>query len=297
MRTSIRKRFIVGIVFFLVIILLLSILSAFYLNRLSGKTSAILKENHYSVIYARDMAEDLTNINLEITKCFLMNKSLDSIFIRKNLNLFSKSLNLEKNNITETGEGKLAMDIETGFNDYHDFVERIIKSPIQVAMVSDLQNKFGSIYQQLMLLLQMNENAIEVKTHDARVSAKNASIQMTIVGTLCFLIAFAFTFSFGSYFNERFLQLYNGIKEIGSNNYGQRLHFDGKDEFYEISLVFNEMAEKLSETHSKKPLTFQDDLEKDQNLNNMKELKRLLISMKNIEEQAAVLISKIENKK
>jgi methyl-accepting chemotaxis protein len=261
---------------------------------LSGKTSAILKENHYSDVYARDMAEDLTNINQEITKCFLMNKNSDSIFIRKKLNLFSKSLNLEKNNITEPGEGKLAMDIETGFNEYRDSVEKIIKSPIQVAKVSDLQNKFGSLYQQLMLLLQINENAIEVKTHDAKVSAKNASMQMTIVGTLCFLIAFAFTFSFGSYFNERFLQLYNGIKEIGSNNYGQRLHFDGKDEFHEISLVFNEMAEKLSETHPKKPLAVQGDLE---NLNDMKELKRLLIGMKSIEEQAATLISKIENKK
>ena len=297
MRTSIRTRFIFFVVFFLVIILLLSVLSAFYLNKLSGKTSAILKENHYSDVYARDMSEDLTNINQEITKCFLMNKSSDVIFIRKQLNLFTKSLNLEKNNITETGEGKLAMDIETGFNEYRDSVEKIIKSPKQVAMVSDLQNKFGSLYQQLILLLQINENAIEVKTHDAKVSSKNASLQMTLVGTVCFLIAFAFTFSFGSYFNERFFELYNGIKEISSNNYGQRLHFDGKDEFYEISLVFNEMAEKLSETHPKKPLTFQGGIEKDQNLNDIQELKRLLISLKSIEEQASVLIAKVENKK
>jgi nitrate/nitrite-specific signal transduction histidine kinase len=136
-----------------------------------------------------------------------------------------------------------------------------------------------------------------VKTRDAKVSAKNASLQMTFVGTVCFLIAFGFTFSFGSYFNERFFELYNGIKEISSNNYGQRLHFDGKDEFYEISLVFNEMAEKLSENNPKKPSTVQVDLEKDKNLNDMQELKRLLISMKNIEEQATVLISKIEKKK
>ena len=54
MKTSIRsKKFTMGMVLFLVIILLLSISSAFYLNKLSGKTSAILKENHYSVVYAR----------------------------------------------------------------------------------------------------------------------------------------------------------------------------------------------------------------------------------------------------
>ncbi len=50
MKTSIRsKRFTMGMILFLVIILLLSISSAYYLNRLSDKTSAILKENHYSL--------------------------------------------------------------------------------------------------------------------------------------------------------------------------------------------------------------------------------------------------------
>lgn len=298
MKTSIRTKFTLGVVFFLVIILLLSVLSGFYLNRLSGKTSAILKENHYSVIYARDMSEDLTNINQEITNCFLADKKPDSSIINKELKLFNKSLQLEKNNITETGEDKLASDIETGFNEYRNSIEKIVKPAKQTAEVIYLQNKFNSLYQQLMLLSQMNEKAIEVKTNDTRVSAKSASIQMTIVGTVCVLIAFGFTFSFGSYFNERFLQLYNGIKEISSNNYGQRLYFDGKDEFYEISLVFNQMAEKLSGSAPKKPLSFDDiELKKDQNLYDIQELKRLVVSMKNIEEQVKSIISKFEDLK
>ena len=47
-----------------------------------------------------------------------------------------------------------------------------------------------------MLLSQMNEKAIEEKTDDAKVSAKKATIQMTFIGTLCFLIAYGFTLSF-----------------------------------------------------------------------------------------------------
>lgn len=296
MKTSIRTRFTLGVVFFLVIILLLSILSAFYLNMLSDKTSAILKENNYSVIYARDMSEDLTNINQEITNYFLTNKSLDSSFINKELILFEKSLLLEKNNITETGEDKLAADIDAGFNEYRNAVKEIIKSSKEDAKVIYQPGKFGSLYQQLMLLSQMNENAIEVKTNDTKASARRASRQMSIVGTLCFLVAFGFTFSFGSYFNERFFQLYNGIKEISSSNYGHRLYFDGKDEFYEISLVFNQMAEKLSQPNPKKPLTFEVKSENDQNLDDVQDLKRILTSMKNIEEQTVALISKLENK-
>lgn len=297
MKTSIRTRFTVGVVFFLVIILLLSILSVIYLNMLSRKTSTILIENHYSVIYARNMAEDLTNINQELLNCSLTNKQPDSSFITKQLNNFDKSLQLEKNNITEPGEDKLAADIGNGFIRYRASVQKILKSAKETADIVYLQNNFGSLYQQLMLLSRMNEKAIEVKTNDTKVSAKNASIQMTIVGTLCFLIAFAFTFSFSSYFSERFFQLYNGIKELSSNNYGQRLHFEGNDEFYEISLVFNQMAEKLSEPNSQKTNVIDEEQEEERNFEDIRDLKMILINIKAIEKQAVDLISKLENKK
>jgi methyl-accepting chemotaxis protein len=296
MKISIRTKFTLGNVAFFVIISLLSILSAIYLTRLSKKTSAILKENHVSVIYARDMSEDLTGINQAFTTCFLTKKNIDSSFIKKEFLLFDKSLQLEKNTITENGEDKVASNIETAFTEYRDSVVTFMKSPIPVTRVLYLQNKFDYLYQQLMLLSQINEKAIEVKTNDAKLSAKNALTQMTIVGAVCFLFALSFTFSFSSYFNERFLQLYNGIKEIGSSNYGQRLYFKGKDEFYEISLVFNEMAEKLSELNQKTTLTSQVDLEKDLGYNDIQELKRILVRIKDIEEQAIEIISKSENK-
>jgi len=286
-----------GIVLFLVIILLLSISSGFYLNKLSRKTNAILKENHYSVVYARDMSEDLVNINQEIVNWVLTNKNLNSSLINTELNLFNKSLQLEKNNITEVGEDKLASGIEKGFKEYRNSVVQFIKFPKQDTFALSLQKKFGNLNHLLMLLSQMNGKAIEVKTDDAKISAKKATIQMTFIGSLCFLIAYGFTFSFSSYFNDRFYQLYNGIKEISSSNYSERLHFEGKDEFYEISLVFNEMAEKLNDIKLKKDLTLQVDSEREQSFNDIHELKGILFRLKNIEEQATDLISRLENKK
>ncbi len=297
MKTSIRsKRFTIGIVLFLVIILLLSISSAFYLNRLSGKTNAILKENHYSVVYARDMSEDLTNINQEIINCFLANKNPDTLILNKEFMLFDKSLELEKNNLTEPGEDKLASGIETDYIEYRDFVLKFIKSPNPDDNVLSLQKKFDSLYRQLMVLSQMNEKAIEVKTDDAKVSAKKATFQMTFIGTICFLIAYGFTFIFSSYFNERFYRLYNGIKEIVSSNYSQRVYLDGNDELCEIALAVNEMAEKINKNKQKMSLTLPVDPVKDYSLNDIKELKKVLIQIKSVEEQAIKLISRLENK-
>ena len=297
MNVSIRTKFTIGIIFLFVIILVLSIFSAYFLNRMSKKTSAILKENHLSVNYARNMSEDLVIINQEITNCFLDNKYPDSLLINKGLSSFDKSLQLEKNNITEVGEDKLVSGIETGFIQYHDAVLKFLHSPALVTRAPDMQKPFDILYQQLMLLSQINEKAIELKTNDAKVSAKMAVRQMTILGTLCFLIALSFTFRFASYFNERFFQLYNGIKEISSSNYGQRLHFEGNDEFYDISLVFNEMAEKLSKNKQKMDLTLQVDKELYHSIDDVKELKRLLERLNSIEEQATELISRLENKK
>ncbi|MBE3086909.1 MAG: hypothetical protein IMZ64_11910 [Bacteroidetes bacterium] len=242
------------------------------------------------------MSEDLTNINQGIINCFLANKNPDTLIINKEFILFNKSLELEKNNITEPGEDILVSGIETDYIEYRDSVLKFIKSPNPVIKVLFLQKKFDSLYQQLMLLSQMNEKAIEEKTDDAKVSAKKATLQMTFIGTLCFLIAYGFTFIFSSYFNERFYKLYNGIKEIVSSNYNQKLYFDGNDELFEIAMNFNEMMEKLNKNKQKMSVTLQEDIGKEIISNDIQELKKALLRIKSIEEQASELISKLEKK-
>jgi NtrC-family two-component system sensor histidine kinase KinB len=116
-KLSIRSKFSVGIVF-LLIILALSVFSAYYMNKLSKETGAILKENYISVVYAREMAGGLTNINQEITNSFLAKTNSDTSFIKKELSIIDKSLQLEKNNITEPGEDKLVSGLESGLNEY-----------------------------------------------------------------------------------------------------------------------------------------------------------------------------------
>ena len=69
----------------------------------------------------------LININQEIINCFLVNKDPDTLIINKEFNLFNKSLQLEKNNITEPGEDKLVSGIETDYNEYRDSVLKYYK--------------------------------------------------------------------------------------------------------------------------------------------------------------------------
>jgi len=299
MRLSIRTKFALGMVFIFIIVLVLLVFSGFYLNKLSNKTGAILKENYLSVVYAREMNAGLVNINQEITTSFLTNRNPDGQLIQKELGMIDHSLQLEKGNITEPGEDKLVAGIEAGYTEYRDSVGKVNGSPLSAGRILYFQKQLGFLSQQIVLLSQMNGKAIEVKTDDAKVSAKNAVTGMTVLGSFCFLIALSFVYSFASYFNERFFQLYNGIKEIASNNYGQRLYFDGADEFNEISVVFNQMAEKLSGTQSQKeePIDFLTFSEEEQNYDNLEELKDVLFRIKSIEKQAEEVILRIESGK
>jgi len=282
MKHSIRTRFTLGMIFLFLIILVLSVFSGYYMNKLSNKTSAILKENYLSVVYARQMSEGIMNINQEITSAYLMKRNSDSLKIGKELGLINISLSAEKNNITEPGEDQLVAGIDAGFAEYRKEVLSFSRTVQSDAGVLFLQNKSGDLYNQLIALSEMNGKALEVKTDDAKASSQSALTRMTILATLCFLIGMSFSFSFAAYFNRRFFQLYYGIKELVSSNFRERLFFDGKDEFSEISSVINEMADKLKVNKQKMSVNLPDDQLKNLTAADVYDFKKILLKIKTI---------------
>ena len=295
MKYSIRTRFVLGMIFLFLIILVLSVFSGYYLNKLSNKTSAILKENYLSVVYAREMIEGIMNIDREITTSFLKKSNPDSALIAKQINWISSSLELQKKNLTEPGEFKLVAEIESGYNQYKDSVFKISQSPDAAGMIY-LENESGDLFRQLLILSDMNGKALEAKTDDAKASARTAMTNMSLLASVCFLIGMSFSYSFASYFNRRFLQLFNGIKELEKNNFKEHLYFEGNDEFSEISVVFNEMADKIQVNRQKMSVNLQEEPRKGISTADIDELQNMLFRLKTIEEQAELLLSRFEKK-
>jgi two-component system, NtrC family, sensor histidine kinase KinB len=294
MKRPIRTRFTLGMIFIFLIILVLSVFSGYYIFKLSAKTSAILKENYLSIVYAREMSESIMNVDQEIINSLLIKHRADSLRIRKEFNIMDKSLQSEKNNITEAGEGKLVSGIEAGYLEYRDSVFRILRSAKPEAGILFIQNKSNFLHQQLSLLSEMNGKALELKTDDAKASSNSAVTKMTFLATLCFLIGMTFTISFSSYFNRRFLELYNEIKEIVSSNSDQHQISERIDEFDEISLVINEMADKLKNNKQKMSVTLQEDAGRKISSSYLEEIKMLILRLKNMEEQAVSLLAKFD---
>jgi two-component system, NtrC family, sensor histidine kinase KinB len=79
------------------------------------------------------------------------------------------------------------------------------------------------------------------------VTSERAQEYLIIIITCCVLVAFTFIVNFPGYVANPIVQLTNSIQSIAEKNYEERLHFDRKDEFEELAVAFNQMAEKLDE--------------------------------------------------
>lgn len=245
MKTSIRSQFITGMLF-LVIILVLALYSSYRMNQVSIESGNILKENYLSLGYARDMDDGLTLLHQELIRINIFGSKKDSLNVHPKTSQIRKWLEAEKNNITEPGEGLLVATIEKDFKEYTDSLTNNNSASFSTVKLLYLQNKFEQLHQQLMKLSRMNGNAIEQKTDRNKLSTQEAIIQLSIIATLCFMIALYYAFSFSKFSGENFTQFYDGIMGFAEGDYRHQLVFNHDERLNEISIVFNEMASKLA---------------------------------------------------
>ena len=292
MKTTVRNRkFTLGIILFLLIILVLCVSSAFYLNKLSDKTNAILTQNHYSVIYAQDMTSSLTSINHEVVTTFLTGKIPDKTLTGREFDKIDKALSAEENNITEAGEQSLVSEIKES---YAVFRQSVAEYSGGKEETNRIQQEFTALYGRLISLAEINEKAIENKTYDAKDTAKKSLVDMSLIGAFCFLIAYGFTFSFSSYFNERFHKLCEDIKEIHADNYNGRLFFKGGDEIYDISVIFNSMADQITNNQERMEQALPDNAEN--YLIGKASLNKVLQDIRTLENEVTRLLKQADNR-
>ena len=210
-----KSKLSIGIGLLFVMIILLTTLSIFYINKLSNDSKNILVANYNTIDYCRKMEIALN----------------DGIEIPNNKQLFLNSLQLQQKNITELGEKELTDEL------WNHFQELVVK-PKDTTILKEVRNDISAI----MLL---NMQAIERKSNIANITAQKSVFWITISGTICFLAAFIMFVNLPGSIANPIQELTNSIKQIAAQNYSQRVHFSGHDEFAELAASFNSMAEKL----------------------------------------------------
>lgn len=205
----------VGLLFFMIIVL--STLGGWFIYQLKKDTQNILTDNYNTLQYSRNMLLSLEEIGKE------------PFAIAE----FQKNLDLQRQNITEDGEKEATKNILAHFSDLKNDKENL--------------NLHSAIRKDIAELMQLNMNAIQIKSGIANTTAQNAIAVISIAGTLCFLIAFILMVNLPANISNPIRELTSSIHQIANQNYRERVQFESNSEFGELARSFNTMAEKLQE--------------------------------------------------
>lgn len=215
---KIKTKLNLGVGLLFTLILILSLVSAYYIYSIKKDTENILKANYNTLEYSRNMLKAVDKIKTAEIEA---------------LAIFESNLVKQLSNVTEAGEGKATHNLQTNFKLLQqDKASEKIKAQIR-----------SDIFE----IMKLNMDAIKQKSDIANQTAHTANLWIAIVGTLCFLIAFNLLVNLPNNIANPIKELTASIKEIANKNYSERVNFMNHNEYGELAKSFNTMAEKLQE--------------------------------------------------
>jgi NtrC-family two-component system sensor histidine kinase KinB len=220
---KIKNKLRLGFGFLFVVVMFFGAVSIFYIHEISDSAKVILKNNYESLSFAREMRTVLDENKLPLN---------DTAKAQ-----FAKQLQAQEANITEKGEPEATNALKQAFD------------TLQLAnstVVQQDQAQYNA-RAQLRKIEKLNMQSIVRKNDRAQESVKKATLFLGLVGSFSFLVLFSFSVNFPGFIADPLKALLEGIREISQKNYNQHLEFNKNDEFADVAVAFNDMANRLNE--------------------------------------------------
>jgi signal transduction histidine kinase/HAMP domain-containing protein len=211
-----KTKITLGVLFLYIMLLVVSILGYYYLNRLNEKAKFILKDNYESLEYSKNMLVALEDLPQHRAQA---------------MQLFSTNLKKQEANVTERGEKRATEEVVRIFE----------------LMRKDSTADISAIKKSIYTIMDLNMAAIVGKNEKVKKTADNALLYIAIISGVCFLLGFTFVYNFPGYIASPIDALTEAIKDIANKQYSKRLFFKSGDEFGDLATAFNTMAQRLDE--------------------------------------------------
>ncbi len=231
---KIKTKISLGLIFLFAMFLLIGGLGTYNLHHISDNMKDILKANFESLEFNKNMLKSLDDIRKLSDE-----NQLSAFTIAPLIADFDKNLKKQENNTTEIGENELTENLRLNFE--------ILKKDLQKQDINKTHYTISMLNKLLYDIIDLNSRPIIRKNQDAEKTAKDAIVLMALVATFCFLFSFSFIFNFPGYIANPIKELTQSIKKVADKNYNERLNFTSKDEFGELAIAFNTMAQRLDE--------------------------------------------------
>lgn len=223
---KIKTKLRLGFGFLFIVVIFFGAISLFYINDISKSSRMILKDNYESLKYTQEIRTVLNEEDLPLSEAAIRS--------------FSTQLALAENNITEVGEGSAVATLRDAFR----------QLTAAESKPSSQTLALKKAYQQLLIIDNLNMEAIARKNQSTQADVEKAATNLIIVASICLLILFSFSVNFPGYVANPIREFSDAIKEISRKNYRQHLQFSGNDEFSELAKEFNVMASQLNKWES-----------------------------------------------
>lgn len=214
---QIKTKLFTGIGSLFLLVVFLSILSGYYINKISIDTKNILTNNYNSIKYSHEM---LT----------LLDEDMNDSSTRST---FEKNLLLQQQNITETGEQSSTRTLTEDYN--------------KLKSINPDSTIYSTLRKDLLNIIKLNMEVIQNKSNIAKTTADKAIFWIIIGGGLSLIIALFLLFFMPNNIVNPIKDFIKSIQHIADRNYDERISINRNDEFKEMALAFNSMAEKLKE--------------------------------------------------
>lgn len=146
---------------------------------------------------------------------------------------FEKNLLLQQQNITETGEQSSTRTLTEDYN--------------KLKSINPDSILYSSLRKDLLNIIKLNMEVIQNKSNIAKTTADKAIFWIIISGGLSLIIALFLLFFMPNNIVNPIKDFIKSIQHIANRNYDERININRNDEFNEMGLAFNTMAEKLEE--------------------------------------------------
>ncbi|MGB8489525.1 MAG: HAMP domain-containing protein [Bacteroidales bacterium] len=246
---KIKTKLALAIAFLFAEFLTVSILSLYFISKISQQNNLITKNNNISIGYSEKMLQSIDKIN-DFNSSSIFNPHFvpDEKESEQLLSNFEQNLVNEENNITEIGERELAQSVRENFEKFKSLISDPLWKSVKDRSGYYYTNILPTVNQiklALFAISDSNMSAIVRKNKIANDTAQHSYIVLSVVASIFILVFFTFIFGLPKYIAGPFEILTQSVTEVANKNFDVRLPFNSNDEFGDISKAFNEIVVTL----------------------------------------------------
>ncbi|MGD1007075.1 MAG: ATP-binding protein [Ignavibacteriaceae bacterium] len=251
---KIKSKITAGVGLLFTVILILSVFGIIFINQAAQGFTGTIKDNYRSIGYSYIMLDNLDGIyNLAVNKAVNNSKedsaNGQSISLSEKNTQFEHFLNLELNNITETGELEAALGVRRYYGKFIYAAGNIINSNYKFdkKSIGDFTAFYNNTRNKIYAIYKLNMDATLKRNSDAEKTASEVAFYMFLIGSISILSTLYFIFSFPGKIVSPIIELTSKINAISKRDYNQKLNINSNDEMGNLAGSFNVMVQRLKE--------------------------------------------------